>query len=60
MTTRQTIESKRARLGWSYYKLAQASGVAEKTVSDYLQGKTDTGTEKADAMAAAMKGKRKV
>lgn len=53
-TTRQQIQALLAKRRWSAHRLAKESGVAYQTVLDYLAGRTDTSTGKADAMIKAL------
>jgi len=54
LSTRQKIIDQQAALGWSDYDLAAASGVDRSLIGKYRRGQIDIGTEKADAMRAAM------
>jgi len=58
-STHQQIKTLMIQHGWNPHRLAKASGVAESTVRDFLDGRNDTTTAKADAMLAVLLTKGK-
>lgn len=59
MPIRKDIIRLRDRLGWSDYRLAKESGVPYTTVSTFLKGERDAGTEIADKLLHAMQGQKR-
>ena len=54
LSTRDRIRTELARSGRSRSWLARATGISIGTISEYLGGKIDTVTEKADRMLQAI------
>ena len=53
-TIRQAIQKELARRGWTVYRLAQASGVAESRLGRFLNGQGEMMSRNLDLIFAAL------
>ncbi|MBK8915694.1 MAG: hypothetical protein IPM64_14060 [Phycisphaerales bacterium] len=53
-TIREIIVAEARRRGWSCYRLARESGVAERTLQAFFAGERDIASDKADKLFSTL------